>query len=119
MEEFWSVLLLIDATLTESSPTKKTLLTKPDMCAYMKHCCRIRHYSFQVMKCGKTSCSLCKPVRMDPKLFESLQYLPDPVPGNDDHYKRFTEVYGTPTTEEHRPSLQTTRKTAIEPWFLS
>ena len=33
--------------------------------------------------------------------------LPDPVPGEDGHYRPFIEVYGTSTTEEHRPSLQT------------
>ena len=38
--------------------------------------------------------------------FEKLSYLSDPIPGEDGHYKSFLEVYGTPTTEEHRPSLQ-------------
>ena len=114
MDEFWSVLLQIDATLTENNLTKKILQTKADMCAFMKHCCRIRHYSFQIKKCGQASCSICKPVRMDPELFKSLHFLPDPVPGNDDHYKRFMEVYGLPTTEEHRPSIQSTRKTAFQ-----
>ena len=27
------------------------------------------------------------------------------IPGVDDHYKPFSEVYGTTTSEEHRPSL--------------
>ena len=48
MEEFWSVPLLIDASLTESNPTKKVLQTKLKMCEFMKHCCRVRHHSFQV-----------------------------------------------------------------------
>ena len=33
-------------------------------------------------------------------------YLPDPVPEQDGHYLSFAEVYSSPTTEEHRPSLQ-------------
>ena len=39
--------------------------------------------------------------------FDKLSYLPDSVPGEDGHYRPFSEVYGTPTTEEHRPSPQT------------
>lgn len=39
--------------------------------------------------------------------FDKLSYLPDPVPGEDGHYRPFIEVYGTSTTEEHSPSLQT------------
>ena len=40
--------------------------------------------------------------------------IPDPIPGDDDHYKRYVEVYGLDTTEEHRPSLLTARKTALQ-----
>ena len=114
MEEFWSVLLLIDSTLTENNPTKKVLKEKHAMLAFMEHCCRIRHYSFQIKKCGCTSCSICKPVRMDTELFASLNFLPDPIPGEDDHYKTFKEVYGISTSEKHRPSLLIGRKTAIQ-----
>ena len=114
MEEFWSVLLLIDDSLTESNPTKKTLQTKSKILDFMKHCCRVRHYSFQVKKCGTPSCSICKPVRMNQELFKQLHFLPDPVPGNDDHYKGFPEVYGSSTSGEHRPSLQSSRKSAIQ-----
>ncbi|CAG8806607.1 44727_t:CDS:2, partial [Gigaspora margarita] len=49
--------------------------------------------------------------------FELLKQLPDPFPSNDLHYKSFEELYGTITTEEHRPSLKNskpiTSKTAI------
>ena len=120
IEEFWSVLLLIDSTLTRDNLTKKNLQAKANVCAFMKHCCRIRHYSFQVKKCGKPSCSLCKQVRMDPEQFKTLHFLPDPIPGDDDHYKKFVDVYGSATTEEHRPSLRSTRKSAFaESWFYS
>jgi len=35
-----------------------------------------------------------------------LHHLPDPVPGEDLHYKSFEELYGKETTEVHRPSLK-------------
>ena len=41
-------------------------------------------------------------------MFETLSFLPDPIPENDDHYKSFSDVYGQTTSEQHRPSL--TRK---------
>ena len=56
---FWSVLLFIDSTLTSDTTTKKALKCKADMCAFIKHCCQIRHYSFQMMKFGNTSCQIC------------------------------------------------------------
>ena len=114
IEEFWSVLLLIDSTLSRDDSTKKTIKAKAKISDFMKHCCRIRHYSFQVKKCGLPSCSICKPVRMDSELFKTLHFMPDPIPGDDDHHKRFVEVYGLDTTEEHRPSLLTARKTALQ-----
>ena len=89
LEEFWSVLLLIDHTITIDTTTKKVLKSKEDMCAFIKHCCRVRHYSFQFKKCGKALCSICKPVCLDPDTFSSLHYLPDPIPGNDGHFKSF------------------------------
>ena len=114
IDEFWAVLLQIDKTLTRENLTKKNVQAKPDVCEFMKHCCRIRHYSFQVRKCGKPGCFICRPVRMETSVFDSLHFLPDPVPGEDDHYKLFSEVYGSETTEQHRPSLQDTRKTAVQ-----
>ena len=103
------------ATLSRDDSTKKTIKAKAKIFDFMKHYCRIRHYSFQVKKCGLPSCSICKPVRMDSELFKTLHFMPDPIPGDDDHYKRYVEVYGLDsTTEEHRPSLLTARKTALQ-----
>ena len=41
-----------------------------------------------------------------PEDFEQLHHLPDPVPGEDMHYKSFEDLYGTQTTEVHRPSIK-------------
>ena len=42
--------------------------------------------------------------------FESIKFLPDPIPDMDGHYKTFSEIYGSTTTEEHRPSLIDSQK---------
>ena len=103
--EFWSVQLLIDSTLTTCTTTKKLLKTKTAMCEFIKHCCKVRLYSFQIKKCGQPSCAICKPVYLDSNVFEALSFLPDPIPENDRHYKSFSDVYGQTTSEQHRPSL--------------
>ena len=36
--------------------------------------------------------------------------LPEPVPGDDGHYLCFDSVYGTTTSENHRPSLSQAKK---------
>ena len=100
IEEFWSVLLLLNATLTMNDTTKKLV---------SKNCCVARHYSFQVKKCGVPTCHICKLVRIDSDIVSTLHYLPDPIPDSDEHYKCFSDVYGEKTTEEYRPSLQATR----------
>ncbi|CAG8773657.1 38871_t:CDS:2, partial [Gigaspora margarita] len=44
-----------------------------------------------------------------PKEFEQLKQLPNPIPGEDLHYKLFEKLYGTLTTEEHRPFLKNSK----------
>ena len=66
--------------------------------------------TLQVKKCGVPLCKICKPVRMDHNVFASLHFLPDPTPAGDGHYKSFCDIYGQVTSEEHRPSLQTSKK---------
>jgi len=41
-----------------------------------------------------------------------LHCLPDPIPGDDLHYKSFEELYGKQTTEDHRPSLKNVKTRA-------
>ncbi len=47
---------------------------------------------------------MCKPIRLSGVIFDSLKPFPDPMPGSDGHFMAFEEVYGTETTEKHRPS---------------
>lgn len=59
---------------------------------------------FSVQKCVDQSCTHCKPPRLPPDVFQSLHPIPDPVPQGD-RYKDFTTLYGTETSEQHRPSI--------------
>ena len=52
-------------------------------------------------------CNL-QPPRLPEELYEELHFLPDPVLDPVSHqYKVFSEIYGTTTTEDDRPSLAT------------
>ena len=43
---------------------------------------------------------------MPGEIFKTLHFLPDPLT-RDNHYVPFEELYGVPTTEGDRPSLET------------
>ncbi|XP_070559193.1 uncharacterized protein [Ptychodera flava] len=66
---------------------------------------RQRQYCFQIRKCDDTMCCTPKKTVMD-----DLEWLPDPVlQENGEHYKQYSEVKGTDTTENDRPSLTVTK----------
>ena len=62
------------------------------------------NYFFDTIKCSEADCNICLPPRLAPEVFVKLNHLPDPVPGSEGHYKKFSKVFGSKTTEEHRPS---------------
>ncbi len=108
IDELWAQLQeTVDSTITpDVSMTKAVAKRKPDLTRFIEHCCVRRHYFFVVKKCGSTVCTTCNPPRLPPEVFSTLHSLPDPVPGEDGHYKPFGDVFGTKTNESHRPSLQ-------------
>ena len=107
IEEFWSSLKLVDESVgPEVKWIKAVLPEHPKIKEYIQHCCQLRHYSFCVKKCGKIDCTICRPPRLPFDVFREIKFLPDPIPTADGHYKPFETVYGTATSEEHRPSLQ-------------
>lgn len=73
---------------------------------FLEHCCKSRHYFFSIKKCGELTCTICRPLHCSPEDFEQLQHLPNPVPGEDMHYKSFKKLYGKQTMKEYRPSLK-------------
>lgn len=63
---------------------------------------RQRQYSFQIKKCGNTSCC-SEPVTP----VELLEWLPDPVlDTSKEHYKPYSEVRGQDTNDHDRPSYK-------------
>ena len=80
----------------------------PNLCAFINHCCQVEHYTFGILKCGKSSCSICKPVCLPSHVIGRLWQLPHPVPGEDGYYLLFSEVFKMNTTGEFHPSLQKT-----------
>ena len=70
----------------------------------ISRCCHSSHYTFDILKCGKETCRMCKPVQVPPHIFRNLHHIPHPTLGEDNHYKPFSEVFGSLTTEQY-PSL--------------
>ena len=104
MDRCWALLKKIEPDITPSV-TKATLRDYPLIQQFIDHCCRKRHYLFEVRKCVSSDCTICKPPRLPVEVFETFHSLPDPTPGDDNHYTPFHDIFGQQTSEEHRPSL--------------
>lgn len=65
-------------------------------------------YIFQIKKCQSDTCGYCviNPPRLPAEQFAELFFVPDPVTGDNTTYKDFSDVYGTFTTDNARPSLK-------------
>ena len=105
LDDLWTTLLSIDEGFAFTRTDKfsaKELSSK--LVKFIEHCCVQRHNFFDILKCGDSDCNICLPPRLSPEVFVKLDHLPDPVPGPEDHYKKFSDIFGTKTTEQHRPS---------------
>lgn len=110
LDEFWSAVISIDATLRERGNYRKDDLKNHSLIAqFISHCCQCSQYTFDILKCGESSCHICKPVRLPPDIFRKLSHIPHPVLGDDSHYKSFSDVFGT-TTKESCPSFDLKKK---------
>ena len=118
LEQFCSALLVFDDSLTVS--IKKAQVGQyPRLQAFLQHCCRQRHYFFDILKCGKPDCDICKPVRLPTEVFQQLHHLPDPTPGPDGHFVNFDQMLGQQTVEDHRPSLKAKKSKKTLPFSAS
>ena len=106
IKDFWESLHFIDPLIQDSDSSKAVLSSRPQLQAFMEHCCQQRHYTFCIKKCGNAECHICTPVRMDADVFQVLHFLPDPILGSDGHYLPFDDVFRSQTSEKDRPSLQ-------------
>ena len=108
--DFWSTLLALDSTLLEGTTYRKDTINKhPKVIKFISHCCQSSHYTFDILKCGSSSCSICKPPRLPLSTFNSLKHMPHPIPMEDGHYLPFAEAFEINTSEEHRPTYVHTK----------
>ena len=81
ISDLWTALIAIDSTLKEGvQHTRKKFADHVDALRFVNHCCRASHYSFDILKCGSTSCHICKPMRLPVECFAKLHHLPYPMP---------------------------------------
>ena len=101
------MIIAIDETLIEGGRyVKANIDENTKISRFFQHCCQMGHYSFDILKFGRDSCNICKPVRLPKDIFNSIKHLPFPLPDDHGHYQPFSTVLGKDTTEEHRPSLK-------------
>ena len=77
LDEFWSAVISIDATLREKEKYRKEDLKNHSVISEcMSHCCQCTQYTFDILKCGELSCTLCKPIRLPRDIFQKLHHIP-------------------------------------------
>lgn len=105
MSILWNFLstILADVPSPDDLHKKSDLSSFPPLSRYLDHCTQ-RHYFFEIKKCGVHTCGVCKPIRLPREIFEQLKPFPDTMPGSDGHFMAFEDMYGSDTTEKHRPS---------------
>ena len=69
IEDFWDILLKIDASLTCEHSTQKSIEKLAGLQNFISHCCCFRKYFLTIKKCGKESCLVCRPVKMSGAIF--------------------------------------------------
>ena len=121
IDDLWESAQEVEPSLVRGESLRKEHLAKKEnLKKFMEHCCTHRHYFFVVKKCGSSDCDMCNPPRLPSNVFSEIHILPDPMPGDEGHYKGFADVYGTTTDESHRPSLQKkSKKTKTLPFASS
>ena len=110
--EFVAAVHNVDASIEcRADLGQKDLKGKKRLQEFIESHCNVRHYSFQVKKCGLSPClfGICQEPRLPLDDFGKLNWLPDPTPDPDSpgHYQQFDSLYGKDTTGDHRPSNKT------------
>ncbi|PKK47239.1 hypothetical protein RhiirC2_833998 [Rhizophagus irregularis] len=70
----------IDSTLRIEETTQAQIRRHPTLVEFINTHCRARAYSFQIKKCNNPTCLYCKPIRLPLSEFNTLSFLPDPIP---------------------------------------
>ena len=100
LSEFWTAVIAMDATLQEGGQYRKEdLPLHKSLNEFILHCCQSSQYTFDILKCGSAVCNICKPFHLPPEIFHKLRHIPHPTLGEDGHYKPFSDIYGTVTSD--------------------
>ena len=74
IEAIYEFISRIDPSLDCTGSLRKSILTThPDLKRFFDHCCRHRHYFFEIRKCNESACDICLPRRL-----QSAQAIPRP-----------------------------------------
>ena len=86
IEFMWNKLLAADSTLRKGVSVSRVSL--PNLAAFLQNCCICRkNHSKSLKERGFKTCVLLKPVRLPEEVFDSLQFLPIPISGENGPYK--------------------------------
>ena len=79
----------------------------------------ITHLTF--LKRGEETYKLRRLLHLPKEVFDHIKHLPFPVPGEDGHYKPFSDVFGSDASEEFQPSQKKVTKTKAKtlPFYAS
>ena len=109
MEEQFQHALFVDPTLTKDDLTAKGLKRAESFERFLKSHCHASQYAFQIKKCSDASCFYCleHPVRLPDSVFSTLTFLPLPLleKSTNEHYQKYSDLYGQVPSEVGRPSL--------------
>ena len=80
VDTMWNELLAVEYTPSKDEfPLNESISSKHGVAAFLTHCCKYRHYSFQIKNCSSETCEMYEAVRLSKEGFDS----PDLVPGED------------------------------------
>ena len=109
MEEQFQHALFVDPTLTKDDLTAKGLKRAESFERFLKSHCHASQYAFQIKKCSDASCFYCleHPVRLPDSVFSTLTFLPLPLleKSTNEHYQKYSDLYGQVPSEVGRTSL--------------
>ncbi|POG68188.1 hypothetical protein GLOIN_2v1878539 [Rhizophagus irregularis DAOM 181602=DAOM 197198] len=106
IDSLFESILTAESQLTINDTTLVELRKFHKLKEFIDTHCQIRQYSFQIKKCNNSECTICLPVELPIEVFDELHFLPDTEPSiaDSNHYKDFTSIYETQTSENFRPS---------------
>ena len=110
IDEFFDIIHLIDETIEKDKLSPKDVESSKQLKNYIASNCRAALYTFQVRKCLSEHCFICsllQPIWLKKDTFDSMGFLPDPMPDiPKEHYQAFKYIFKKETMERDWLSLR-------------